>query len=88
MPSEFADLGAGDDVPDLDDLRTRDRQMPAVAVESQVVDPSHRAGERDHLPAGRSLVELDLEDLESAVFAESHGQRLAIGAEGDAHGLR
>ena len=54
MPPEFVDLGAGDDVPDLDDLRARDRQMTAVGVEGQVVDPAPRAGERGRLPAGRT----------------------------------
>ena len=87
MPPEFVDLRVGHDVPDLDDLRAGDREVPAVAVEGQVVDASLRARERVHFLAGRDLVELDLEGVVAAILAESHGERLAIGAEGDTHGL-
>ena len=88
MPPEFVDFGAGDNVPDLDDLRTRDGQMTAVAVECQVVDAARRGWECVRFLAGRNLVELDGEGTPTAVLPEAHGQRPAIRAEGDAHGLR
>ena len=53
MPSEIVDFRASHDVPDLDDLRAGDRQVPAVGVEGQVVDTTLRAWEPCPLP-GRS----------------------------------
>ena len=87
MPSEFVDLHASLDVPDLDDPRAGGRQVPAVGVEGEVVDAPRRPWERGHFLTGRNLVELDGVGSVDAVYSESHGKRLAIRAEGDTHGL-
>src|SRR5262249_55616268 len=73
MPVQLADFDGAHDVPDLDDLRAGDRQVPTVRVEGQVVDPSLRPGEGDPFVAGRNVVDLDGMGTEAAVFAESDG---------------
>ena len=85
---EVVKLADGLEVPDLHDFRAGDGEPFPVGMERDLVHPASGTWERLDLLSRRHIPDLDPPDLVTAVVPVPHGERLAVGAEGHAHGVQ